>query len=123
MVKVNERKRRNESEEKQMSPEQIEYAFEKFGGPINIDRLHLNNGRMWTHRKGNRLKEWNHKLSLLIFEEFKPGSGDVIDHAITYDAIDSISFETKRKYDPDTDHRDPIEKHEDREPGVIIPAE
>lgn len=123
MVKANERKRKNESEEKQMSPEQIQEAFDKYGGPINIDRLHLNNGRMWTHRQGNRLVEWNHKLQMLTFEEMKPGSGDIIVHTLTYDAIDSISFATKRKYEPDTDKTDPIENFNDRQPGVIIPAE
>lgn len=76
-----------------MTPEQIEYAFEKFGGQRMIDRLHLNNGRIWSFRRGLKLLEWNHKISLLTFEEIKPGSGEIIKHTITYDAIDSIAFQ------------------------------
>ncbi len=106
-----------------MSPEQITEAFKRFGGPTNIDRLHLNNGRMWTHRQGNKLIEWNHKLEMLFFQEMKPGSGKIINHAITYDAIDSISFETGKDYEPENDKTNPIENHADREPGIIIPAE
>lgn len=78
-----------------MTPEQIEYAFEKFGGQKMIDRLHLNNGRIFSFRRGMKILEWNHKISLLSFEELKPGSGEIVKHAITYDAIDSVVFMQK----------------------------